>query len=128
MHSSCRSRGRSGPAVPSPFIASAGKSLSETGMFPMESVMRTNASRWIAGVAMTSMLAGCVAPPPRHTTYYDHGNTGYYDHQGGYYDRERVYDEHNRDRAYDDRSCYQCGRVTDVERVYAREHGTSGGG
>jgi outer membrane lipoprotein SlyB len=84
----------------------------------MEGVMRTNASRWIAGIAMTTVLAGCVAPPPRSTAYYDH-NYGY-SHNDGYYERNRGY--------YDDRNCSQCGRVTDIERVYARDRSTSGGG
>ena len=67
--------------------------------------MRTNCSRWVAGIALTTMMAGCVAPPPRPTTTY-------YDNRGG----------------YDERSCSQCGRVTDIERVYARDRSTSGGG
>jgi outer membrane lipoprotein SlyB len=67
--------------------------------------MRTNCSRLALGIALSTMMAGCVAPPPRpSTTYYD-----------------------NRP-SYDDRSCSQCGRIQDVERVYARDRRTSGGG
>ena len=67
--------------------------------------MQMNHSRLAIGAALAAMLAGCVAPPPRaHTTYYDD--------RGGYYER----------------NCSQCGRVTDVERVYARDRGTTSGG
>lgn len=59
-------------------------------------------------VAMVAMMAGCVAPPPRPST-------AYYDNRGGYYDRDRG-------------ECRQCGRVTDIERVYAHDRSTSGGG
>lgn len=68
--------------------------------------MRTNCSRLALGVALSTMIAGCVAPPPRPST-------AYYDNRPSY---------------YDDRSCSQCGRIQDVERVYARDHSTSGGG
>jgi len=58
-------------------------------------------------VAMGAMMAGCVAPPPR-TVY-----------------RDRAYE----DRAYYERDCRQCGRIQDIERVYARDRGaTTGGG
>ncbi|MET0229827.1 MAG: glycine zipper 2TM domain-containing protein [Rhodanobacteraceae bacterium] len=67
--------------------------------------MFTNISRLALGAVIATTLAGCVAPPPRPTTTY-------YDDRGGGYDRE----------------CRQCGRVTDVERVYARDRATSGGG
>jgi outer membrane lipoprotein SlyB len=73
--------------------------------------MFTKVPRLAIGLAMSATvattLAGCVAPPPRPTTTY-------YDDRGGYYDR--------------DRDCHQCGRVTDIERVYARDRSTSGGG
>jgi outer membrane lipoprotein SlyB len=69
--------------------------------------MFTNVSRLAIGAVIATTLAGCVAPPPRPTTQY-------YDDRGGYYDR--------------DRDCHQCGRVTDIERVYARDRSTSGGG
>jgi outer membrane lipoprotein SlyB len=71
------------------------------------------ASKLAAGVALSAMMAGCVAPPPR-TAYYQNSpppNSGYYD-RGGYSQRE----------------CYQCGRITDIERVYAQDRQTSGGG
>jgi outer membrane lipoprotein SlyB len=91
-------------------------------MFRTEGVMRTNLSHLATGVVLATMLAGCVAPPPRPTTTYYDNNHGAYDNRGGYYDRG----------GYDDRgqgqNCYQCGRVTDIERVYARDHSTSGGG
>ena len=67
--------------------------------------MFTNVSRLAIGVAIATTLAGCVAPPPRPTAQY-------YDNRGSNYDRD----------------CHQCGRVTDIERVYARDHSTSGGG
>ena len=60
---------------------------------------------WTVGIAMATLMAGCVAPPPRPTTTY-------YDDRGGYSDRD----------------CHECGHVTDVERVYAQNHSTSGGG
>ncbi len=77
--------------------------------------MRTNPYRLMTGFVLAAMLAGCAAPPPR-STYYD-GDRGYSDR--GYYDRGH-YDR--------DRSCNQCGRITDIERVYARDRRTSGGG
>jgi outer membrane lipoprotein SlyB len=67
--------------------------------------MRTNCSRLALGIALSTMMAGCVAPPPRPST-------AYYDNDPG----------------YNDRSCSTCGRIQDVERVYARNHSTSGGG
>src|SRR6187402_487847 len=74
--------------------------------------MYMQVSKWAAVAALTTMMAGCVAPPPRsHTTYYER------DRGGDYYDRDR------------DRDCRQCGRINDIERVYARDRGpTSGGG
>ena len=61
-------------------------------------------------VAIVAMMAGCVAPPPRPApTYYDNSRSGYYDRG---------------DRS----NCSQCGRVTDIERVYAHDRSTSGGG
>ena len=72
--------------------------------------MRTKVSQLAIGIALATVMAGCVAPPPRPST-------AYYDDRGGYYD----HNDHNRE-------CRQCGRVTDVERVYAHEHSTSGGG
>jgi outer membrane lipoprotein SlyB len=68
------------------------------------------------GIVLAAMLAGCVAPPPRSSAYYDNGGSYYDRSDSGYYDRDR------------DRSCRQCGRVTDVERVYAHDRRTSGGG
>lgn len=65
--------------------------------------MHTYLHKLAVGAVLTTMVAGCAAPPPR---------TAYYDHRGGYYERE----------------CRQCGRVTDIERVYARDRRTSGGG
>ncbi|HKE49615.1 MAG TPA: glycine zipper 2TM domain-containing protein [Rhodanobacteraceae bacterium] len=79
--------------------------------------MRTTFSRLAIVAGLATMMAGCVAPPPRPTTqYYDERGGGYYERdRGGNYDR--------------DRGCYQCGRVADIERVYARDRGgTSGGG
>jgi outer membrane lipoprotein SlyB len=68
--------------------------------------MSMHVSKLAAGIALSAMLAGCVAPPPR-TVYRD---SGY-------------------DRGYYERDCRQCGRVVDIERVYARDRGqTSGGG
>jgi len=67
--------------------------------------MRMQVSKVALGVALSAMMAGCVAPPPRSTTYYERG-------RGDYYERE----------------CRQCGTVRDIERVYARNRGTSGGG
>lgn len=68
--------------------------------------MVTSVSRLVVGAVIATTLAGCVAPPPRHSTVY-------YDDRGGYYDRD----------------CRHCGRITDIERVYARGRGeTSGGG
>ena len=66
--------------------------------------MQTKLHMLGVGAVLTTMLAGCVAPPPR-TAYYDH-------HRDGGYERE----------------CRQCGRISDIERVYARDRGTSGGG
>jgi len=66
--------------------------------------MRMQVSKLAIGVALSAMMAGCVAPPPR-TAYYDH-------RRGDNYERE----------------CRQCGRIQDIERVYARNRGTSGGG
>jgi len=66
--------------------------------------MFTKVSRLAIAAVIATTLAGCVAPPPRPTTTY-------YDDRGGY-----------------DRDCRQCGRVTDIERVYARDRSTSGGG
>jgi len=81
--------------------------------------MVNNYARWTIGIAMATVLAGCVAPPPRPTTRYYQDRAAYddryYDNQGGYYERG-------------DRACHDCGRVTDIERVYARDHSTSGGG
>jgi outer membrane lipoprotein SlyB len=74
-----------------------------------------NSSQWAIGIALSAMLAGCVAPPPRaHTAYYD--DRPGYDDRSGYYDRDR------------DRDCRQCGRVSDIQRVYAHDRSTSGGG
>jgi outer membrane lipoprotein SlyB len=70
--------------------------------------------RWVVGIAMATVLAGCVAPPPRPST-------AYYDNGGGYRDHDRSYSDR-------DRSCRQCGRISDIERVYARDRRTSGGG
>jgi outer membrane lipoprotein SlyB len=67
--------------------------------------MRTNFSRLALGVALSTMIAGCVAPPPRPSTTY-------YDNRAG----------------YSDRSCSQCGRIADIERVYAHDRSTTGGG
>jgi outer membrane lipoprotein SlyB len=77
--------------------------------------MLSNHSRLAIGIGLLAMLAGCVAPPPRSTAYYD-DNGGYDRGNSGYYERDR------------DRGCRQCGRVTDVERVYAHDRRTSGGG
>jgi len=77
--------------------------------------MRSKVSQLAIGIALTSVMAGCVAPPPRPST-------AYYDDRGGYYD-------HDRGGSYDrDRGCHECGRVTDVERVYAHDRSTTGGG
>ncbi|HEV7490780.1 MAG TPA: glycine zipper 2TM domain-containing protein [Rhodanobacteraceae bacterium] len=73
--------------------------------------MRTKASQLAIGIALTTVMAGCVAPPPRPSTAYYEDRGG---DRGGYYDR--------------DRECRECGRVTDVERVYAHDRSTSGGG
>ena len=81
--------------------------------------MVTSYARWTVGIAMATLMAGCVAPPPRPTTTY-YQDRAAYDDRGGYYERD------SRD-SYD-RNCRQCGRVTDVERVYARDRSTSGGG
>lgn len=81
--------------------------------------MSMQASKLAAGIALSAMMAGCVAPPPR-TAYYHNSpppNSGYYD-RDGYSDRG----------GYSQRECYQCGRITDVERVYAQDRQTSGGG
>src|SRR5690242_14975139 len=94
-------------AVTTPFIAIPPECNPRPGMFQMEGVMFTKVSRLAVGAVIATTLAGCVAPPPRPTTTY-------YDDRGGYYDR--------------DRDCHQCGRVTDIERVYARDRSTSGGG
>jgi outer membrane lipoprotein SlyB len=76
----------------------------------MEGDMRTKVSQLAIGIALATVLAGCVAPPPRPSTaYYDNR-----DSRGGYYDR--------------DHECRQCGRLTDIERVYAHDRSTSGGG
>ncbi|HSS07768.1 MAG TPA: glycine zipper 2TM domain-containing protein [Rhodanobacteraceae bacterium] len=99
-------------------------------MFRTEVVMRTKISRLAAGVVLATMLAGCVAPPPRpNTAYYNdrsangaNYNSANYD-RGGYYDRDSSYDRSNYDHG-----CTQCGRVTDIERVYAHDRNTSGGG
>ncbi|HVT33831.1 MAG TPA: glycine zipper 2TM domain-containing protein [Rhodanobacteraceae bacterium] len=79
--------------------------------------MRSNHLHLVTGVVLAAMLAGCVAPPPRSTAYYDNGG-GYYDrgNNSGYYDRDR------------DRGCRQCGRISDIERVYAHDRRTTGGG
>ena len=60
----------------------------------------------VIGALASTMLAGCVAPPPRPSAVY--------------YDNGRDYD----------RSCRQCGQITDIERVYARDRrsGSSTGG
>jgi outer membrane lipoprotein SlyB len=79
-----------------------------------------HASKLAAGVALSALMAGCVAPPPR-TAYYQNSpppNSGYYD-RGGYAQQGGGYSQ---------RECYQCGRITDVERVYAQDHQTTGGG
>ena len=66
-------------------------------------------------VATVAMMAGCVAPPPRpNTAYYD----SHYDNRSSYYDRGN----------YQQSNCNQCGQVTNVERVYAHDNSTSGGG
>ena len=58
---------------------------------------------------MATLMAGCVAPPPRPSTaYYD--DRAPHEDRGGYYDR--------------DRECHECGHVTDVERVYAQNRST----
>jgi len=84
--------------------------------------MSMQASKLAAGIALSAMMAGCVAPPPR-TAYYQNGspyqnspppNSGNYNR--GY------------SQGYSQRECYQCGRVTDIERVYAQDRQTSGGG
>lgn len=77
--------------------------------------MRTKVFQLAIGIALTTVMAGCVAPPPRPST-------AYYDDRGGYYEHDRG--------GYSDRGneCRQCGRVTDVERVYAHDRSTSGGG
>lgn len=67
--------------------------------------MQTKLHMLGVGAVLTTMLAGCVAAPPPRTAYYDH-------HRDGGYERE----------------CRQCGRISDIERVYARDRGTSGGG
>ena len=77
--------------------------------------MLTKASQLAIGIALTTVMAGCVAPPPRPSTAYYDDRGGYYEHDhGGYSDR--------------DRQCHECGRVTDIERVYAHDRSTSGGG
>ena len=56
--------------------------------------MVTSYARWTIGVAMAAMLAGCVAPPPRPTTYYQnrpYDDRAAYDDRGGYYDRAFEY-------------------------------------
>ncbi len=59
----------------------------------------------LSGLALVA-LASCVATPPR-TRYYD----------DDYYQRRAAYD------------CSRCGVIEEVDRVYARERGsTSGGG
>jgi outer membrane lipoprotein SlyB len=80
--------------------------------------MRTNYSRLATGIALSAMIAGCVAPPPRSSVYYDDRGD-----RGGYYERD--HGDYDRDR---DRSCSQCGRIQDIERVYAHDRSTSGGG
>jgi outer membrane lipoprotein SlyB len=79
--------------------------------------MVTRYAQWTIGIAMATLMAGCVAPPPRPTTYYDDRGAydqRAYDDRGGYYDRGRT--------------CHECGQVSGVERVYARDRSTSGGG
>jgi outer membrane lipoprotein SlyB len=82
--------------------ASAKVAAATTGT---EDAMYTKCSRWAIGVAMATLIAGCAAPPPRPTATY-------YDNRGDYYDRD----------------CRQCGRVQDIQRVYAHDRSTSGGG
>ena len=86
--------------------------------------MRMQASKLAAGVALSALMAGCVAPPPR-TAYYQNSpppNSGY---NTGYYDRGS---SQGYSQGYSQHECYQCGRITDVERVYAQDHQTTGGG
>jgi outer membrane lipoprotein SlyB len=72
--------------------------------------MSMHVSKLAVGIALSAMMAGCVAPQPR-TVYRD---SGYRD--SGY------------DRGYYERDCRQCGRIQDIERVYARDRGTTSGG
>jgi outer membrane lipoprotein SlyB len=67
--------------------------------------MQTKLHMLSVGAVLTSMLAGCVAAPPPRTAYYEHNRDGYYE-----------------------RECRQCGRVSDIERVYARDRRTTSGG
>lgn len=84
--------------------------------------MSMQVSKLAAGIALSAMMAGCVAPPPR-SAYYQ--NSSPYQNSpppnSGYYDRGSSH-------GYAQRECYQCGRVTDIERVYAQDRQTSGGG
>ena len=76
--------------------------------------MQANLSRIAIGIALTTMMAGCVAPPPRPSTAY-YENRPAPDDRGGYYVRG-------------DRGCRQCGQISDVQRVYAHARYPPGGG
>lgn len=86
--------------------------------------MNNRAVLCVLAIAASVMLAGCVAPAPR-SAYYDRGVSN-----------DRGYDQGNDSRGYNDRGdnrrdCYNCGRIADIERIYARDSrgsGTSGGG
>ena len=83
--------------------------------------MRIHVSCLATGVVLATMLAGCVAPPPRPTTAYYDNNQGNYN-QGNY--NQGSYNQ----GSYYDRNCQQCGHIQDIERVYAHNGSTSGGG
>ncbi|MEO8460299.1 MAG: glycine zipper 2TM domain-containing protein [Dokdonella sp.] len=89
--------------------------------------MNNRAALWVLGLTASVMLAGCVAPAPR-TAYYDRGYDQRNDNQR---DDDRGYDQSNDNRADNRRDCYNCGRIADIERIYARDSrsgGSSGGG
>jgi outer membrane lipoprotein SlyB len=83
--------------------------------------MYTNYYRLALGIALGTMMAGCVAPPPRPSTAYYNNGSGYSDRNGGGYSDQNG-------GGYSDRNCSQCGRIQNVERVYAHNRSTSGGG
>ena len=58
---------------------------------------------------MATMMAGCVAPPPRPTTYYENRPTAY--STTAIAAATTIASE----------TAAQCGRITDVERVYAHD-------